>query len=99
LLELSTDSVFLVGIAWYFFGILPTDTKGKLSWYISISKKWRDPLFPSKKGGFGPFLEHSAPLLKEKGLPMYFFKKMFPETSKKSSRQILHYKKFQPDIV
>jgi hypothetical protein len=36
--ELLNDSVFLVGISWYFLGILPTNTKGKLGWYISVSK-------------------------------------------------------------
>jgi hypothetical protein len=35
-LELFRDSVFLVGIGWYFLGILPTDTKEKLGWYILI---------------------------------------------------------------
>jgi hypothetical protein len=79
--ELFSDLVFLVGIGWYFLGILPTDTEGKLGWYISVSKKWQEPLFPSKKGSFGPLLEHSAPLLREKGFPAVK-KKMFPETSK-----------------
>jgi hypothetical protein len=80
---LLTDLVFLVGIGWYFFGILPTNTKGKLGWYILVSKNWREPLFPSKKGGYGPLLEHSAPLLREKGFLVDFFKKKIsPETSK-----------------
>jgi hypothetical protein len=35
---------------------------------------WQEPLFPSKKGGFGPLLEHSALLLREKGFPADFFK-------------------------
>jgi hypothetical protein len=35
-LELFTDLVFLVGIGWNFLGILPTDTKGKLGWYILV---------------------------------------------------------------
>jgi hypothetical protein len=37
----------------------------------------------SKKGGFGPLLEHSAPLLREKGLPTDFFKKNVPRNFKK----------------
>jgi hypothetical protein len=36
-LELFTNLVFSVGIGWYFLGILPTDTEGKLGWYISVS--------------------------------------------------------------
>ncbi len=35
-LELITDLVFLVGIGWYFLGILPTNTEGKLGWYIRL---------------------------------------------------------------
>jgi hypothetical protein len=69
ILDLFTDPVFLVGIGWYFLGILPTNTEGKLGWYILLSKNCQEPLFPSKKGGFGPLLEHSAPLLREKGFP------------------------------
>jgi hypothetical protein len=38
--ELFTDSVFLVGIGWYFLGILPINTKGKLGWYILLSEFW-----------------------------------------------------------
>jgi hypothetical protein len=33
-LELFRNLVFLVGIGWYFLGILPTDTEEKLGWYI-----------------------------------------------------------------
>jgi len=44
---LYTDSVFSVGIRLVFLGILPTDTEGKLGWYISVLKKWREP---HKKG-------------------------------------------------
>ncbi len=36
ILELFTYLVFLVGMGWYFLGILPTNTKGKLGWYISV---------------------------------------------------------------
>jgi hypothetical protein len=35
-LELFHDSVFLVSIGWYVLGILPTNTKEKLGWYISV---------------------------------------------------------------
>ena len=42
-IELYIDSVFLVGIRLVFLGILPTDTKGKLGWYILVLKKWREP--------------------------------------------------------
>jgi hypothetical protein len=83
ILELITDLVFLVGIGWYFFGISPTNTKGKRGWYISVSKHFWEPLFPSKKGGFGPLLEHSAPLLREKEFPAIFFKQNVPRNSKK----------------
>jgi hypothetical protein len=82
-IELFTDSVFLVGIGWYFLGILPTNTEGKLGWYILVLKKWWEPLFPSKKGDFGPLLEHSAPLLRDKGFPVKFFKKNVPRNFKK----------------
>jgi hypothetical protein len=74
---------FLVGIGWYFPGIYHTNIKGNLGWYILVSKFWRDPLFPSKKGGFGPLLEHSAPLLRKKGFPQFFFKKRVPRNFKK----------------
>jgi hypothetical protein len=30
IVELYLDSVFWFGIGWYFLGILPTDTEGKL---------------------------------------------------------------------
>jgi hypothetical protein len=30
------NTVFLVGIGWYFLSILPTDTEGKLGWYVSV---------------------------------------------------------------
>jgi hypothetical protein len=66
---LFTDLVFLVGIGLYFLGILPTYTKGKLGWYISGIKKLAGAPFSLQKGGFGPLLEHSAPLLREKGFP------------------------------
>jgi hypothetical protein len=36
--EMFTNLVFLISIGWYFLGILPTNTKGKLGWYISASK-------------------------------------------------------------
>jgi hypothetical protein len=51
MIELFTDLVFLVGISWYFLSILPTDTKGKLGWYILVSKKLAGAPFPIQKGG------------------------------------------------
>jgi hypothetical protein len=51
-----------------------------------------------KKGGFESLLEHSAPLLRKKGFPWVFSKKMIPEISKKSSCQNLQYIKYQTDI-
>jgi hypothetical protein len=36
LLELFTRLVFLVGIDWYFTGILPTNSNGKIGLYISV---------------------------------------------------------------
>jgi hypothetical protein len=55
LLELFRNSVFLVGIGWYFLGILQTDTKEKLGWYILVLQIWREPLFHSKGGHWPPF--------------------------------------------
>ncbi len=52
MIELFTDLVLLVGIGWYFLGILPTDAKGKLSWYI---------FFPPKKGALDPFWSTQPP--------------------------------------
>jgi hypothetical protein len=95
---LFSDLVFLVGIGWYFLGILPTNTKGKLGWYISVSTNWREPLFPSKKGGLGPLMEHSAPLLREKGFPTDFFKKNVPRNFKKEFPPNPTVQTYQPDI-
>jgi hypothetical protein len=81
--ELFTDLVFLVDIGWYFLGIYHTDMEGNLGWYILVSKFWCKPLFLFKKGGFGPLLEHSAPLLRTKGFPIDFFKKRVPRNFKK----------------
>jgi hypothetical protein len=73
----------LVGIGWYFLGILPTDTKRNLG-YISISTFCGSPFFPEQKGGRCPLFEHSAPLLSKTGFPSDFFhKKSSRETSKK----------------
>jgi hypothetical protein len=44
--ELHLDLVFCFGIGRYFPGILPTDTGGKLGWYVLVSYIWREPLFP-----------------------------------------------------
>jgi hypothetical protein len=66
-----------------FLGILPTDTEGKLGWYISVLKQWREPPFPLEEGGFGPLFVHFAPLLRKKGIPTEFFKKRVPGKSSK----------------
>jgi hypothetical protein len=43
--------VYQFGIfGWYCLGILPTDTKRKLGWYILVSKNWREPFFTVKRG-------------------------------------------------
>jgi hypothetical protein len=76
-LELFTNLVFSICIGWYFPGIY------HLGLYILASKFWREPLFPSKKGVFGPLLEHSAPLLRAKGFPMDYFKKRISRIFKK----------------
>jgi hypothetical protein len=91
--------------SWYqllFFRYLPYKY-GRKSWLVHFSIKiLAGALFPSKKRGFGLLLEHSAPLLREKGFPVGFSKKEFPETPKrtpkKSSCQILQYKNYQPDV-
>ena len=78
-LELYTGLVFLVGIGWYFAIILPTDTNGKLSWSISVLQIWREPLFPSKRGTYAPFLNDF----------LGFFQKNSPvKSSPKSSCQL-----------
>jgi len=71
---LHPQLVFSVGIGWYFLGIIPTDTKGKLVWYQLVSNFWREPLFP-KKWGCSPLFKHSAPLLSNTVFPANFFKK------------------------
>ena len=40
-----------VGIGWYFLGILPTDTKGKLGWYILVLKIGGSLIIHTLKGG------------------------------------------------
>jgi hypothetical protein len=60
-LELFTNLVFSVGIGWYFLGILPTETEGKLGWYILQKNGGSPRLLPSKKGGCGPLSEHTQP--------------------------------------
>jgi hypothetical protein len=91
---LFTDSVFLVGMGWY---TIPMP-KEILVGTFRYQNLCGSTLFPSKKRVFGPLWEHSAPLLREKGFPAFFSKKEFPETSKKSSHQILQYKKHPSDI-
>jgi hypothetical protein len=71
----------LVGIVRYFTGIYHTDTKGKLAWYISVLKFWRQPFF-TQKGGFGSLFDAASPPLKEK----WSFRQI---VQKRSSCQIL----------
>jgi hypothetical protein len=54
-LELYPDSVFRFGIGWYFPGIFPTDTKGKLGRDVSVLYIWREPLFFLKGRILPPF--------------------------------------------
>jgi hypothetical protein len=54
-LELYPDLVFWFGIGWYFPGIFPTDTKGKLGWDISVLYIWWEPLFSLKERLLPPF--------------------------------------------
>ena len=58
ILELYTNSVFLVGIRLVFLGILPTDTGGKLG-CISVLKKWREPYY-TKNGSVRQFVRGSG---------------------------------------
>ena len=66
LLELYTDSVFLVGIRSVFLGIYHTDIEGKFGRYIRYQKGGSGPLFP-QKGGNGPLFEKLQPLLEKGG--------------------------------
>jgi hypothetical protein len=48
-----------------------TNTKGKLSGYILVSKIWQEPPFSLKKGGSGRLLEGLTPPLENKGGSRY----------------------------
>jgi hypothetical protein len=67
ILELHLDSVFWFGIGRYFPGILPTDTKGNLTWSgrFGIVHLEGTPFFPQKESS-APYLMDQAPLLREK---------------------------------
>jgi hypothetical protein len=65
MIELHLDLVFWFGIGRYLPSILPTDTKGKLSWDVLVSYIWREPLFPSK-GGFCPLFDGPSPPFERK---------------------------------
>ncbi len=64
----------LVGIGWYFLGILPTDTEGKLGWYISVLKNWREPDYTHIKRGFVSVLYDSSYAQKLAGALLYTLK-------------------------
>jgi hypothetical protein len=88
---LFTDSVFLVGISWYFSGIdLPYQYQTK-SWLIHVGIKILAVVpFSLQKGGlWTPFGALSPPFEGKRVSCGFFSKKEFPETSKKSSCQIL----------
>ena len=50
-IELHTRVGILVGIGWYFVGIIPTNTNRKLGWYILVLQIWREHII-LKKGGW-----------------------------------------------
>ncbi len=54
-LELYPDSVFLFGVGWYFPGIFPTDTEGKLGWDVLVLYIWWEPHFSFKGRLLPPF--------------------------------------------
>jgi hypothetical protein len=68
--------------------------KVNLGWYISVSKFWQDPLFSSKKGGHWTPFGALSPPFEGKTASRKFSKKVLPEMPKKSSHQILQYKKY-----
>ncbi len=68
LIELYTDSVFLVGIRSAFLGIYQTNTRGKLGQYISFFFLVGTPFF-LKRGVMAPFLRGLASILRKKGFP------------------------------
>jgi hypothetical protein len=53
--ELYPDLVYWFGIGWYFPGIFPTDTEGKLGWDVLVLYIWREPLFSLKERLLPPF--------------------------------------------
>ncbi len=54
-IELYPNSVFRFGISWYFPGIFPTDTEGKLGGDVLVLDIWREPLFSLKRRLLPPF--------------------------------------------
>jgi hypothetical protein len=85
----------LVGIFLVFYQPIPKENLVGTFWYHKIG--W-SPFFPPKRGPLDPFGALSPPF-EGKRVSADFFKKKNPETSKKSSRQILQYKKCQPDTI
>ncbi len=82
LLELYPDLVFCFSIGWYFPGIFPTNTKGKLGRDVLVLYIWRKPLFSLKGRLLPPFWwtkppfwgENKFPLNLQKGVPAKFHK-------------------------
>ncbi len=54
-IDLYPNLVFWFGIGWYFPGIFPTNTKGKLGWDVLVLYIWREPLFSLKGRLLPPF--------------------------------------------
>ncbi len=86
IVELHLDLVFRFGIGWYFPGILPTDTKGKLGWDVLVSYIWQKPLFSLKGRLLPPFWWTKPPFWGknnflpnlQKGVPAKFHKMELP---------------------
>jgi hypothetical protein len=57
--------VLLVGIGWYFTGILPINTNEKFVWYISVIYLAGAP-FSLQKGGLGPLFDALSPPFEKK---------------------------------
>jgi hypothetical protein len=97
-LESHLDLVFWFVIGQYFPGILPTDTKEKLGWNVSVLYISQESLF-SSKGGFRPLFDEPSPPFEGKKSSHQIYKKEFPQNfTKWSSRQILQYKNTKPNI-
>ncbi len=86
-LELYPDLVFRFSIGWYFPGIFPTNTEGKLGRDVLVLYIcWREPLFSLKGRLLPPFWwtkppfwgKNKFPLNLQKGVPAKFHKMELP---------------------